>query len=243
MEEKRVALVTGGSKGIGRACCRKLSKDGYHVAIHYRSKREEAEKVAEEIGDCSLYHADLGQEPDCLDLMKNIKADHGRLDVLVNNAGVSLNKLLAFSKATDFEAIMNTNFRSVFLLSKAAYRLMLRKKSGSIINIGSVVSSTGNSGQTLYTASKGALTSFTKSLALELGSAGIRCNTVAPGYIKTDMTGEIPEELQQKALENIPLGHFGEPEDIAKAVSFLASNDSAYITGTTLHVNGGLYLN
>ena len=243
MEEKKVALVTGGAKGIGRSCCHQLSKKGYHVAIHYRSNREEAERVAEEIGNCSLYHADLSQENDCLNLMKAIKADHGGLDVLVNNAGVTLNKMLAFSKSSDFENIFSTNFRSVFLLAKAAARLMLRKRSGVIVNIGSVVAHTGNAGQALYTASKGALTSFTKSLALELGPAGIRCNTVAPGYIQTNMTEDIPADLKEKALEKIPVGRFGQAEEIGRAVAFLASDDASYVTGTTLHVNGGLFLN
>ena len=156
---------------------------------------------------------------------------------------MSLNKLLAFSKVSDLETLMNTNFRSVFLLSKLSARMMLRQKSGLIINIGSIVSHMGNPGQSLYTATKGALSSFTKSLALELGPVGIRCNAISPGYIETQMTDEIPSDLREKALENIPLKRFGRVDEVAKAVSFLASDNASYITGTTLHVNGGLYTN
>lgn len=243
MDGRKVALVTGATKGIGKACCQRLSQDGYHIVLHYRSNKEEAERMAEDLGHCTLYYGDLSVEEDCLALMKNLKSHHKRLDVLVNNAGISVNKLLAFSKIDDFEKVMNTNFRSVFLLSKFSSRLMLRQKSGSIVNIGSVVASTGNSGQALYAASKGALASFTKSLALELGSVGVRCNTVAPGYITTEMTDEIPEDLRQNILKKIPLARFGKVEDVANAVSFLASEQSSYITGTTLHINGGLYLN
>lgn len=241
MEPKKVALVTGASKGIGRACCYELSKRGYHIALHYRSNEEEAQALASELVDSSVYCFDLSKEGACEALIKSIKQDHNRLDVLVNNAGIAVNKLLAFSKPSDFESIINTNLRSVFLLSKGASRLMIKQRNGSIINISSVVGFMGNGGQSLYTATKGAITSFTKSLALELGSAGIRCNCVAPGYISTNMTEEISQDIKEKIFDQIPLKRFGSTDEVAKSVGFLASSDASYITGTTIHVNGGLY--
>jgi 3-oxoacyl-[acyl-carrier protein] reductase len=242
MSFDKVALVTGGSKGIGRACCFRLKEMGYKIALHYRSDKEEAFHVASELGDsCSLYSFDLSEKGASEALMASVKKDYNRLDVLVNNAGVTLNKLLAFSKEEDYEFILNTNLRSVFLLSKLASRMMMVHKSGSIINMSSIAAFTGNKGLSLYSATKGAVVSFTKSLGMELAPFGIRVNCVAPGYIETKMTEAIPEEAKQKILEQIPLGRFGETQEIAKAVGFLASDDSSYITGTTLHVNGGMY--
>lgn len=241
-KEKKLALVTGGSKGIGRACCFALREKGYHIALHYRSDKKGAQEVASELGDfCSLYSYDLSEEGAPAALIAELKKDHGGLEVLVNNAGVTLNKLLAFSKEEDYDFLMNTNLRSVFLLSKLASRLMIPKKQGSLINMSSVAAFTGNKGLSLYSAAKGAVVSFTKSLGMELAPFGIRVNCVAPGYVRTAMTEDLPEEAKEKIVEQIPLGRFGNASEIAKAVSFLASEDSSYITGTTLHVNGGLF--
>jgi 3-oxoacyl-[acyl-carrier protein] reductase len=175
-------------------------------------------------------------------MIKNVQKDFGGIDVLVNNAGISKDQLLPFAKESDFDETLNLNLKSAFLLSKLASKIMIRKKSGVIINISSVVGFTGNKGQSLYSASKSALTGFMKSCALDLAGFGIRVNNVAPGFIETDMTKNLPEEAKSSILKKIPLGRMGSPEEIAHAVHFLASEQASYITGTTIHVNGGLYM-
>lgn len=237
----KVALVTGGSKGIGKACVQKLAEDGFKVIIHYRSGEQEAKELAESIPEASTIHADLSEQQSTLDMMKEIKSAHGRLDVLVNNAGVCIDQLLMLAKEDSFDTMFNTNIKSNFLLCKAASRLMLKKKWGRIINITSVVGHMGNPGQSLYSSTKGALTSFTKSIASELASVGITCNCVAPGFIQTAMTGKLNDEQKEKLMEKIPMKRMGVPEDIANSVSFLASDAASYVTGTTIHVNGGMY--
>jgi 3-oxoacyl-[acyl-carrier protein] reductase len=173
--------------------------------------------------------------------MKNIKASFGGLYAVVNNAGMTLDKLLMLTKADDFDRIFNVNMKPVFLLSKLASKMMLKKREGRIINISSVVGFKGNPGQSLYTATKGAITSFTKSVAAELAGAGITVNSVAPGFIKTAMTDQLNEQQQEAILSQIPMKKVGEPSDIANAVEFLLSEKASYITGTTIHVNGGMF--
>ena len=241
MFTQKVALVTGGSKGIGKACCYELRERGYSIALHYRSSDEDALKLASELSDCKLYKSDLSDPVASEELIKTIKNDYGRLDVLVNNAGAVLNKLVALSKIEDFRQLLSVNLESAFMLSKGASRLMMRQKSGSIINVSSVVAFTGNKGGSLYSATKGALVSFSKSLAIELGGVGIRVNCVAPGYIETNMTEELPDVTKENLLSQIPLGRFGKPEEVAKLVGFLASEEASYLTGSTFHVNGGLF--
>lgn len=239
----KVALVTGGSRGIGAACAKKLGQNGYKVLVHYRSGEEEATQVASEIPDAQIIQADLGDADACAELIKKVKADHGGLDVLVNNAGMCIDQLLMFAKPDDFEKLFQVNVRSVFLLSKFGGKLMARKKKGRIINITSVVGFTGNGGQSMYATTKAAIVGFTKSIAAELAGFGITCNCVAPGFIATDMTAGLDDATKELILASVPLKRLGTPEEIANAVNFLASDEASYITGSTIHVNGGMYTN
>lgn len=239
----KVALVTGASRGIGKAIAIKLSAAGYKLAIHYRSNKESAEALSSEIPGSMTFCADLGKEDECIALAKAVKAEMGQINVLVNNAGMSVDQVLTFAKPADFSRLLDVNLKSVFNLSKACSRFMIRQKSGSIINITSVVGHTGNAGQSMYAATKGAITAFTKSISADLAPFGIRANCVAPGFIATDMTDALGEEVKEKILEKVPLKRLGQPEDIANAVEFLASDCSSYCTGSTLHVNGGMFTN
>lgn len=240
---EKVALVTGASRGIGKAIALKLGQEGYRVAIHYRSNKESAEALSREIKNSQIFCADLGIEEECISLAKSVKSEMGQIDVLVNNAGMSTDQVLTFAKPTDFSRLIDVNLKSVFNLSKACSRFMIRQKNGSIINITSVVGHTGNAGQSMYSATKGAITAFTKSISADLAPFGIRANCVAPGFIETDMTSALDEQVQSKILEKVPLKRLGQPEDVANAVEFLASDKSAYCTGSTLHVNGGMFTN
>lgn len=239
----KVALVTGSLRGIGAACARKLHKKGIKVALHYRTPNKSAEKIKEELFGSQLYQYDLSKVENCQNLIKDIKKDFGRLDILVNNAGIAIDQLLIRSKATELEKVFNTNFSSVFHLVQASSRLMLKQKNGSIINVTSVVGHTGNAGQSMYAASKAAISGFTKSIAQELGSRNIRCNCVAPGFIDTEMTSGLSSEIKEDLLKKIPLNRLGSADDVAKVVAFLSSDDASYITGSTIHVNGGMYTN
>ncbi len=239
--EKKVALVTGAARGIGAACARALNEAGYRVALHYRSSEDAAKEVCATLTESQIFSADLSQAEECRKLVKDVVAYFGRIDVLVNNAGMAIDQILPFYKDADFDTMISTNLKPVFMLSKLCSKKMIRPKKGRIINISSVVGHTGNGGQSVYCATKGAITAFTKSIAMDLAGFGITANCVAPGFIQTKMTSDLPEEVQEKLLEKIPLKKMGEPKDIAAAVRFLASDDAGYITGTTLHVNGGLY--
>ena len=239
----KVALVTGASRGIGKSIAMQLGNAGYKVAIHYRSNKESAEALAEEIPGSKTFCADLGNEDECTSLAKQVKAEMGQINVLVNNAGMSIDQVLTFAKPADFSRLLDVNLKSVFNLSKACSRFMIRQKSGSIINITSVVGHTGNAGQSMYSATKGAITAFTKSIAADLAPFGIRANCVAPGFIETDMTGALEDEVQDKILAKVPMKRLGQPKDVANAVEFLASDKSSYCTGSTIHVNGGMYTN
>lgn len=241
MSEK-VALVTGASKGIGAACSKALAEQGYRIAIHYRSGEEQAKELATKLPKSEVFQADLSQEEACKNLIKDVKASMGRIDVLVNNAGLSIDQLLTFAKPDDLEKILSTNFKSAFNLCKAASRVMIRQKSGRIINMTSVVGHTGNAGQSMYAASKGALTSFTKSIAAELASFGILANCVAPGFIATDMTEALGAEVKEAILAKVPLKRLGTAEEVADTVAFLSSDAASYITGSTIHINGGMYM-
>jgi len=240
---QKVAIITGAARGIGAACAKKLSEDNYKVILHYRSSHEEVQKLSQTIKNSIPIQADLTDEKSCLEVIDKVKKDFGQIDVLVNNAGMKKDQILAFAKPLDFDELISTNLKPVFLLTKYAAKLMLRKKTGSIVNITSVVGHLGNAGQSLYTATKGAVSSFTKSIARELAAANVRCNCVAPGFIETAMTASLPDEVKQSILSQIPQKRFGKTSDIAEAVSFLCSEKSSYITGTTIHVNGGMYMN
>lgn len=239
MSEQKVALVTGASRGIGRACATALARDGFRVAIHYRSGREGAEALQRELPGAEIFAADVSSAEQCQDLIKAVKEKMGRIDVLVNNAGMCIDQVLTFAKPEDFETLLNANVRSVFLLSKAASRHMIKQKGGRIVNITSVVGHTGNGGQSMYAATKGAIGAFTKSIAVDLAGFNILANCVAPGFIDTDMTSALPPDVKEKILQLIPLKRLGRPEEVADAVSFLASDRATFITGSTIHVNGG----
>ena len=239
----KVALVTGASRGIGAACAAALGEAGFKVAIHYRGSEDKALALCAKIPGSKPFKADLSDAAACQDLIKSVAAELGPISVLVNNAGVSIDQILPFAKPEDFDTLINTNLKPVFLLSKYAAKGMIRAKSGRIINIASVVGYTGNAGQSMYSATKGAITAFTKSIAYDLAQFGILCNCVAPGFIQTDMTDALSEQTKEAILAKIPLKRLGTAEDIASAVTFLAADASRYITGSTIHVNGGMFTN
>ena len=233
--EGKTALVTGGSRGIGRAIALELARAGAAVTVGFRSDAEEAERVAEEAGGRAL-RADVSDPGEAAKLV----ADTGELDILVNNAGLTRDGLLARMPDADWRDVIETNLSSVFYTCRATARSMLKRRTGSIVNVSSVVGLHGNPGQTNYSASKAGIIGFTKALARELGSRGVRANVVAPGYISTRLTNELPEDLRALMLTNTPLGRLGEPEDVAGAVRFLCSDAAAFITGEVLLVDGGL---
>lgn len=233
--EGKNALVTGGSRGIGAAIARELAAAGATVVVGYRSGKEEAEAVAGETGGRAL-QADVANADDAKRLVEEV----GDLDILVNNAGTTRDGVLARMSDDDWRAVVETNLSSVFYTCRAVSRGMMKRRAGSIVNLSSIVGIHGNWGQTNYAASKAGIIGFTKSLAQELGSRGVRANVIAPGYIKTALTEVIPEEAKQQMLSLTPLGRLGDPEDVAGAVRFLCSDAAAFITGEVLVVGGGL---
>jgi 3-oxoacyl-[acyl-carrier protein] reductase len=233
--EGKLALVTGASRGIGRAIAQELARAGAEVVVGYRSGKDEAEALAAEIGGRAI-QADVSSPEDA----KRLLEEAGDVDVLVNNAGLTRDGLLARMSDDDWRTVIDTNLSSVFYTCRAVTRPMMKKRSGSIVNISSVVGVHGNWGQTNYAASKAGIIGFTKSLARELGSRNVRANVVAPGYVKTALTDVLPEEATQAMIANTPLGRVAEPEEIAGAVRFLASEQAAFITGEVLLVDGGL---
>ena len=233
--EGKNALVTGGSRGIGAAIARELAAAGATVVVGYRSGKEEAEAVAGETGGRAL-QADVANADDAKRLVEEV----GDLDILVNNAGTTRDGVLARMSDDDWRAVVETNLSSVFYTCRAVSRGMMKRRAGSIVNLSSIVGIHGNWGQINYAASKAGIIGFTKSLAQELGSRGVRANVIAPGYIKTALTEVIPEEAKQQMLSLTPLGRLGDPEDVAGAVRFLCSDAAAFITGEVLVVGGGL---
>lgn len=233
--EGKSALVTGGSRGIGRAVALELAAAGASVAVGYRSGSDEAQAVAKDAGGRAI-QADVSSAEEAAHLVE----EAGELDILVNNAGVTRDGLLARMPDDDWREVLETNLSSVFYTCRAVIRPMMRRRSGAIVNISSVVGLHGNPGQTNYAASKAGVVGFTKALARELGSRGVRANVVAPGYITSRLTDEIPENMRALMLQNTPLGKFGDPEDVAGAVRFLCSDAAAFITGEVLLVDGGL---
>jgi 3-oxoacyl-[acyl-carrier protein] reductase len=233
--EGKLALVTGASRGIGRAIAQELARAGADVVLGYRSGKDEAEQLAAEIGARAI-QADVSSADDA----KRLVDEAGDVDVLVNNAGLTRDGLLARMSDDDWNAVLQTNLSSVFYTCRAVTRPMMKKRGGSIVNISSVVGVHGNWGQTNYAASKAGIIGFTKSLARELGSRKIRANVVAPGYVKTRLTDVLPEEATAAMIQNTPLGRVAEPDEIAGAVRFLASDAAAFITGEVLLVDGGL---
>jgi len=231
----RTALVTGASRGIGRAIAVELARAGASVVVGYRSGRQEGEKLAQEIGGRAV-QADVSVPEEAARLV----VEAGDVDVLVNNAGLTRDGVLARMSDDDWRAVLETNLSSVFYTCRAVTRGMMKRRAGAIVNVSSIVGVHGNWGQTNYAASKAGIIGFTKSLAQELGSRGVRANVVAPGYIKTQLTDAIPEEARAKMLDLTPLGRLGEPEQVAGAVRFLCSDEASFITGGVLLVDGGL---
>ena len=238
----KIALVTGATRGIGRAIAKELSSKGAFV-IGTATSEKGAEAISAYLGDKGKgLVLNVTDKESIETLLEQIKNDFGDIDILVNNAGITRDNLLMRMKDDEWFDIMQTNLTSVYHLSKAMLRSMMKKRFGRIINIGSVVGSMGNPGQANYCAAKAGVIGFSKSLAKEVAARGITVNVVAPGFIATDMTEVLTDEQKAGILANVPAGRLGEAKDIAKAVAFLASDDAGYITGTTLHVNGGLYL-
>ncbi|HEY2938195.1 MAG TPA: 3-oxoacyl-[acyl-carrier-protein] reductase [Gaiellaceae bacterium] len=233
--EGKTALVTGASRGIGSAIALELARAGASVIVGYRSGAEEAEKVASEAGGRAV-QADVSEPEEA----KRLVEEAGELDILVNNAGITRDGLLARMPDDDWRAVIETNLSGVFYTCRAVVRGMMKRRAGSIVNVSSIVGLHGNPGQTNYGAAKAGIIGFTKSLARELGSRGVRANVVAPGYVTSRLTEILPEELRAQMLANTPLGRLGDPEDVAGAVRFLCSDEATFITGGVLLVDGGL---
>ncbi len=244
--EGKVAVVTGGSRGIGRAICIRLASMGALVYINYVSRSAAAEEtraiIQEAGGRAEIICFDVAESEAVQNAFKIIIADAGSVDILVNNAGITRDGLMARMKESDWDEVMDTNLKGAFLCAKAAAKTMMKKKWGRIINISSVSGVAGNPGQVNYSAAKAGLIGLTKSMAREYASRNITVNSVAPGYIETEMTEYLDETAQEQIKRDIPLGILGKPEDVAGAVVYLASDDGRYITGQTLHVNGGMYM-
>ncbi len=240
----KAALVTGGSRGIGRAIVIELAKAGADVAINYSGNESMAQEAAREVEalgrQSAVIQANVADSDSVAKMVKHVVDKFGRLDILINNAGIAKDNLLMRMKEEDWDAVLNVNLKGVFNCTKAVTRQMMKQRSGRIINISSVVGVLGNPGQANYAAAKAGIIGLTKSNARELAARGITVNAVAPGYIQTDMTAELPEEVRQEMSKQIPLGRMGLAEDVAKVVRFLASDDAGYMTGQTLHVDGGM---
>jgi 3-oxoacyl-[acyl-carrier protein] reductase len=246
MLDNIIALVTGGSRGIGRAICLKLASLGATVGINYVANPTAAQETLQQVeamgGKGFTVRFNVAEADAVQESIKEIINTYGQIDILVNNAGITRDGLMARMKEDDWDSVLDTNLKGAFLCSKAVMRTMMKKRFGRIINVSSVVGFVGNSGQVNYSAAKAGLTGLTKSMARELAGRNITVNCVAPGYIVTDMTEGLTGDVQETLKAQIPLGTLGTPEDVAASVGFLASPDSKYITGQTLHVNGGMYM-
>ena len=242
----KVALVTGASRGIGRAIALKLAEEGAKVAINYAGNVKAAEEVKAAIeekgGKAILVQADVSDSEAAEGMVASVVEAFGTVDILVNNAGITRDAIFARMKEEDFNAVINTNLKGVFHCTKAVTKLMMKQRSGRIVNMASVVGVTGNAGQANYSAAKAGVIGFTKSVARELAGRGITVNSVAPGFIETDMTAVLSDKVKEAMTEEIPLKRAGKPEDVANAVLFLASDNAAYITGQVLHVDGGMVM-
>lgn len=242
----KVAVVTGAGRGIGRAIALKLAQLGASIVINYRSSAKEAEEVISEIrnsgGKAEMVQGDVSSFEDAEKVIKFAVDSFGRLDILVNNAGITKDTLLLRMKEEDFSKVLDINLKGVFNCTKHASNIMLKQKSGRIINISSVIGLIGNAGQANYAAAKAGIIGFTKSVAKELGTRGITANAIAPGFITTDMTEVLSDKVKEKLLENVPLKRLGSPEDVANLAAFLASDNASYITGQVINVDGGMVM-
>ncbi|WP_042471854.1 3-oxoacyl-[acyl-carrier-protein] reductase [Bacillus ndiopicus] len=244
--QNKTAVVTGASRGIGQAIALELAKQGAKVVVNYSGSEARALQVVEQIqaagGEAIAVQANVADAESVTQLMNKALETFGSIDILVNNAGITRDNLLMRMKEDEWDDVMNTNLKGVFLCTKAVTRQMMKQRSGRIINISSIVGVSGNAGQANYVAAKAGVIGLTKTTAKELASRNILVNAIAPGFITTDMTDELSEELKQAMLAQIPLAKLGQPEDIAKAVAFFASDASSYITGQTLHIDGGMVM-
>lgn len=240
------ALVTGASRGIGRSVALQLAEEGYNVAVNYAGNKDKAEAVVEEIKDKGVeafaIQADVANPDEVKDMIQEVVKQFGSLDVLVNNAGITRDNLLMRMKEQEWDDVINTNLKGVFNCIQKATRQMMKQRSGAIINLSSVVGAVGNPGQANYVATKAGVIGLTKTAARELASRNITVNAVAPGFIVSDMTDALNDDLKDQMKSQIPLGRFGEDTDIANTVAFLASDKAKYITGQTIHVNGGMFM-
>lgn len=246
MLQEKNALVTGASRGIGRCIALELAKQGANVAVNYAGNEAKAQSVVEEIEQLGVksfkVQADVANADDAKSMMKAVVNEFGSLDILVNNAGITRDNLLMRMKEEEFDQVINTNLKGVFQCTKAVSRQMMKQKGGRIVNVASIVGVSGNPGQANYVAAKAGVIGLTKTTAKEFASRNILVNAVAPGFISTDMTDELTDEQRKSMLDMIPLGKLGQPEDVAKVVRFLVSEDANYITGQTLHIDGGMVM-
>ncbi|WP_079508398.1 3-oxoacyl-[acyl-carrier-protein] reductase [Mesobacillus jeotgali] len=244
--EGKTALVTGASRGIGREIALELAREGASVAVNYAGSEAKALEVVDEIKamgrDAFAIQADVSSSDSVTDMVKETVERFGKLDILVNNAGITKDNLLMRMKESEWDDVININLKGVFLCTKAVTRQMMKQRNGRIINISSIVGVSGNPGQANYVAAKSGVIGLTKTTAKELSSRGITVNAIAPGFITTDMTDKLNEDVKAEMLKQIPLARFGGPKDIARTVIFLASEDGAYMTGQTLHVDGGMVM-
>jgi 3-oxoacyl-[acyl-carrier protein] reductase len=242
----KVVLVTGAARGIGRAICLKMAKSGYDVSVNYRTKTDEVEELKKEIESygvrCALVQGDVGSFEECENMVKETVEQLGKIDVLVNNAGITKDGLLMRMSQEDFNKVIDVNLVGTFNMTRNVIPLMVKQKSGRIVNISSVSGVAGNAGQTNYSASKAGIIGFTKSLAKEVASRNILVNAVAPGFVATDMTKVLTDDQKANINSFIPLKRVGTPEDIANVVKFLSSDESSYITGQVIHVDGGMLM-
>jgi 3-oxoacyl-[acyl-carrier protein] reductase len=242
IERGRVAIVTGGGRGIGRAIAVRLAEEGAKVGISYRSNEGAAEETAGRVREagveCELFKGDVSSPGDVEALFKGVSDAFGRVDILVNNAGITRDNLMMRMKEEEFDEVLRTNLKGTYLCTRAALRPMVRARWGRIVNVSSVVGLVGNAGQANYAASKAGIIGFTKSVAREVAQRGITVNAVAPGYVQTELTGNLPEKVKDQIRDQIPAGRFGEPEEVAEVVAFLV--DAGYVTGQTIAVDGGM---
>ena len=246
MEERKVALVTGATRGIGKAIALELADNGYDIVLNYRNANDELKQTQKEIEEknvnCFLVYGDISKFEDCENIAKQANEEFGRIDVLVNNAGITRDGLIMRMKKEDFESVIDTNLTGTFNMTRNVVPFMIKQKNGRIINLSSVVGITGNAGQTNYSASKAGVIGFTKSLAKEVASRNILVNAIAPGFIETDMTKVLSDNVKEAILNQIPLKRMGEAKEVAKLVKFLVSDDSKYITGQVINVDGGMVM-